>query len=82
MEELNKQMEQLGYISRCLFSINNKVWGIQYINYEKYQKITFDLIDKQVCISCIEEDEGMFFDMQDLDMINKICVALEFKEGI
>lgn len=76
MSEADKMFEELGYAKEFLVSIlNDKQWGINYKNIRTETEIIFDEIDKEVCISDMD-DESIYISMQELQAINEKCKEL------
>ena len=76
MSEADKMFEELGFTKEFLVSIaNDEQWGINYKNIRTETEITFDEIDKEVCISDMD-DQSIYISMQELQAINEKCKEL------
>ena len=73
----DEMFKELGYEKDLHINKKEQVWGEYFYNKKLDTLISFDYIDKEICVSTnyrldiTNEYEPLYFNMQDLQAINK-----------
>lgn len=72
-------MKIYGYVKENVKDNFGRIWGIKYINNKKWTVIHIDYIDLQVCVDTPDDSKGVYFNMQELQVINEKIKELNRK---
>lgn len=85
MSEADEMLSKIGFNKKgVLLSLKGKMWGVRYTNEKEMLDITFDYIDKEVCISTSEDfnrvdtERPVYICMNGLKAIYEKCKELEW----
>ena len=85
MSEADEMLSKIGFNKKgVLYSLKGKMWGVRYTSEKEMVDITFDYIDKEVCISTSEDFERLdterpvYIHMNGLKAIYQKCKELEW----
>ena len=80
MSKADEMFEKLGYEKNLHINKKEQVWGEYWIENKHCKKISFDYIDKEICVSANYDYEALYFNIQELQAINKKCEELGWLE--
>ena len=78
----DEMFKELGYEKDLHINKQEQVWGEYWTQNKHCAKISFDYIDKEICVSTnyrldiTNEYEPLYFNMQELQAINEKCKEL------
>ena len=82
MSKADEMFKELGYEKDLHINKQEQVWGEYWTQNKHCAKISFDYIDKEICVSTnyrldiTNEYEPLYFNMQELQAINEKCKEL------
>ena len=86
MSKADKMFKELGYEKDLHINKQEQVWGEYWTQNKHCAKISFDYIDKEICVSTnyrldiTNEYEPLYFNMKELKAINEKCKELGWLE--
>lgn len=86
MSKADEMFKELGYEKDLHINKKEQVWGEFWTENKHCSKISFDYIDKEICVSTnyrldiTNEYEPLYFNMQELQAINEKVKELGWNE--